>query len=508
MSVLQWGKNPYEGSTAIRSPLLRFTITSNSNFSSTATDVPSKARKSRRLADFYNVSTSIPDYYVSMQFLAIQDFNYSLIFNYIATDSTRSNFSLPACTVYNGLSYVPCQSCNISSFTNYNVTYSCYDITTLCRSTDVNMRLSLSERNENSASSEDTASRLLASKGSSSGSSSAGSDGTSADSTVANTFGVLLDSIGAELSTILTSNPFAVNLSEATAILAFMGALVGFIVIMLLYFHKLDNAEYLQKTYVMIEQRALARKLLEEDMKNGGKGDLGPSFHKYVSKLKNRNDMAGKVKRLSVVMKDQLIFGSKSFKDESTAKVESTSQNKSRRESLHGATAIIRTDDSKNSFRRKSVARATYEDWTGNDRSSTKDGTFASSKSMTNLGREKKNNLIQIDSPENAMEDRLPERKKSLKPTSGKAKTAFSAFSGFFTPFEEKHFEQENSEDNSKEEELSDEIDHKDNKTDMNDDAKDHEGGQVEEKGRKINDDRIVVIITEFLSKVLVIFIA
>ena len=44
----------------------------------------------------------------------------------------KSNFSLPACSQYNGQAYVSCGHCNVSSYSLYNVTYGCYDITNLC----------------------------------------------------------------------------------------------------------------------------------------------------------------------------------------------------------------------------------------------------------------------------------------------------------------------------------------------------------------------------------------
>jgi hypothetical protein len=42
----------------------------------------------------------------------------------------------------------------------------------------------------------------------------------------------------------------------------------------------LDYNEKIQKIYVKKEQRVLAAKLLQEDMKNGKKGDLGAIFNK------------------------------------------------------------------------------------------------------------------------------------------------------------------------------------------------------------------------------------
>jgi glycerol-3-phosphate acyltransferase PlsY len=103
---------------------------------------------------------------------------------------------------------------------------------------------------------------------------------TATTATTASTFGTLLNSLVAELASVLSSNPFALNLGESTVILSFMGSLVGFILIALVFLLRLDHNERIQKIYVKKEQRVLAAKLLEEDMKSGGKGDLGESFKK------------------------------------------------------------------------------------------------------------------------------------------------------------------------------------------------------------------------------------
>jgi predicted RNA-binding protein with RPS1 domain len=187
--------------------------------------------------------------------------------------------------------------------------------------------------------------------------------------TTASTFGVLLESILAQLSSVLSSNPFELDLSKAAAILAFTGCLVGFILLTLFFLIKLDYNERIQKIYVKKEQLALAAKLLQEDMKGGGKGDLGESFNKYIHKLNDRNTVVGKVKRLSVSIRDQ---GSLLWKDESASKTNPHSRKESRRNSLP---ASFKTQDA--SFRRKSDARTMYENWTG--KATTPD--FVSSKS-------------------------------------------------------------------------------------------------------------------------------
>jgi hypothetical protein len=76
LSVLQWGKNPYEDSIAVQSPLLRFSVTSN-EMSNSTTEAPTTAPVSRKLLESVVFTLpNFPAYYVSLQFLAVQDFNF------------------------------------------------------------------------------------------------------------------------------------------------------------------------------------------------------------------------------------------------------------------------------------------------------------------------------------------------------------------------------------------------------------------------------------------------
>jgi hypothetical protein len=311
LSIMEWGENPYKGSTAVQSTLLRFSVSSILTSKTSNPKTLSKESSSRRLSESiaFNLS-SVPAYYISLQFLAVQDFNFTASSVYSKASTTKFNFTLPECTLYNGFTYVPCQGCYISSYTNYNVTYSCYDITQLCPPTEVNVRRSLSERyttlaRENrtttvglelsrSDSVLDKYTRVLQAL-----------DGTANVVTTANTFGVIVKSVLAELANVLSINPFALNLNQATAVLAFTGSLVGFILILLVFFTRLDDKERIQKVYVKKEQCALATKLVQEDMKNGGHGDIGASFHKYIYQLNDRNTVAEKVRRITKSVKDE-----------------------------------------------------------------------------------------------------------------------------------------------------------------------------------------------------------
>ena len=76
----------------------------------------------------------VPAYYITLPLIGNKHYNLTL---YRSSKGSRSfsNYSIPACSLYLGGKYVPCGTCNITSFTMVNVTYGCYDITALCPAT-------------------------------------------------------------------------------------------------------------------------------------------------------------------------------------------------------------------------------------------------------------------------------------------------------------------------------------------------------------------------------------
>jgi hypothetical protein len=224
LSLLQWGINPYADSQSIRAPLVRFStqsveITGTVNTTTTTSSLA-------RLDKLLNQLPGVPVYTISLQFSVTQDFNFTTEINGLK----KSNFTLPICTVYNGVRYVACSGCNVSSYTNHNVTYSCFDITQLCPS-------SLIRVGRNLDGTEDGSDININSIGL------RNLDMVKDTSEEISTYGVLLERLENELSSTLSSNPFALDLSEAVAILSFMGGLVGFIVLSLFMFRRMDNHE-------------------------------------------------------------------------------------------------------------------------------------------------------------------------------------------------------------------------------------------------------------------------
>ena len=292
LSVLRWISNPYAASTAVKSPLLRITVASQGAAIITSTTIKSQVQRSKA---FFTLP-GVPAYYISLQFSSEQHFNFDAISsNTTATTKGKSNFTLPACTLYNGNAYVPCKGCNISSYTDFNVTYGCFDITQLCpsartrrllKNSDQESTGTLIDETDEDDDQEDLESGYLTDRqerhlGST-------DDDASVASVSGSTFGVLLQSIEAELSNVLSSNPFKLNVAESMVVLIFVGCLGGYIVLMLIYLLKLDHTEMLYKTYLKGEVDSAARKSLEEDLKSGGKGGLLLSFTEHLDTQNKR----------------------------------------------------------------------------------------------------------------------------------------------------------------------------------------------------------------------------
>ena len=302
LSVLRWISNPYTASTAVKSPLLRITVASQAAAITTSTTVTNQVQGNKVVFAL----PGVPAYYIALQFSSKQQFNFSAISsNTTATTRGKSNFTLPACTLYNGNAYVSCKGCNISSYTDFNVTYGCYDISQLCPSTTIKRSLKYSDHESTGNLIEETdededqelgepadaeywTNRQERNLGPI-------DDDASTPSVSGSTYGVLLQSIGAELSNVLSSNPFKLNVAESIVVLTFVGCLGGFIILMLIYLLRLDDDEQLYKIYVKRGADAAARKSLEDDLKNGGKGDLSSTFTEYLNtqnkELKSRRSI-------------------------------------------------------------------------------------------------------------------------------------------------------------------------------------------------------------------------
>ena len=281
VSVLQWAVNPYPLSTDVRTSLFRISATSEQG--------PTPAR----MKTMVNQSSILPAYTVALQFSTAHNFTTSAI--------QRRNQTIPVCTLYDGMAYVSCKGCNVSSYTDFNVTYSCFDITQLCPTavslpatevpiTSASLRFNSTTHAATSISPFTVTSKRSDQKGSSSRylrnistygdekdpyinrqTSEVGSIESSTDISEAPAYGALINSVKQEIVNVLTSNPFKLNLKTSTTLLSFVGLLGGFIIIFLVYLLRLDQKEKLFKTYVKKDADEVTRKL-EANIKRGDNG--------------------------------------------------------------------------------------------------------------------------------------------------------------------------------------------------------------------------------------------
>jgi hypothetical protein len=287
LSALEWSSNPYNNSKTIGSPLLRLsTMNQVKTAAVTLASMVQKVPKTSVKISF----DKVPTYTITLQFSSVKNFDFTASKGSDGKFHSKSNFTIPTCKLYNGTAYVPCQGCNISSYTNYNVTYGCFDIFQLCpTSTAVRKAIGVGGQGggaifeganevdeevvEEEESVKSTIRRSL--------------DVKPTESQTASTYGMFVQSLIAELSSVLSSNPFTLDPSKSIVVLTFMGILTGGIIVIILYLLSLDKSDLQHKTYVQREYDAAARKRIEYDIKHGGKGDLGESYQQYSNEFRS-----------------------------------------------------------------------------------------------------------------------------------------------------------------------------------------------------------------------------
>jgi hypothetical protein len=173
-----------------------------------------------------------PSYLFTVPFQTSQpQLNQSL---FLLADRTLLNFTYPDCRTYDTIEngYLPCQGCNVSTYTNDNVTFICSKLSQLCASTSSAVTPPSSRQ------------RLLTVYTDDYSSSVAQDDYFTSDQTVTlqQYSAILVDSAYAFLA-VITVNPFSVNIGEAVAVLSFLGSLAAALIIGSLYLFRLDALE-------------------------------------------------------------------------------------------------------------------------------------------------------------------------------------------------------------------------------------------------------------------------
>lgn len=273
LSVMQWGSNPYAGSDEVKSPVLRFGSGSSGGARRRlmadeyeAEDIWDEEPPRELLETIYVPHNFTPVYYISMQFAAKRNFNFSAL---EGRTLLKPNLTLPDCTFHDGTKYVPCHKCNVTSYTDYNVTFGCYDLSTLC---PPNSQLGARRRlREGSLKAERdffegiSTGRILAGDDDFSKSNSGGGANVAS-------YGALLAALLAEIAKTLSANPFAINWAEHIPLIVFVGCLTLALSAGSYYMLKWDYWERNFALYRQKEQREYIHKLVTDDLEKGGDG--------------------------------------------------------------------------------------------------------------------------------------------------------------------------------------------------------------------------------------------
>ena len=316
ISTLLFGTNPHSDSEAVKSSLLQFSSVvltkSTKNVTSSSKSILQSSNSNLR-------NESLIAYYVIQQFSSKQEFDIS------TQPGARSNrnLSIPACSLYNPslAKYVSCGNCNISSYTNFNVTFGCYDIRHLCPSaTQTDRRLS-NIYNENDGLADitekdygreidgddwkwnpDMVAQARRDLQESVNSTRASDDYTpTADDGPSNPedhftnkrgakvseFGTVLRAIVDEVSSVLSQNPFAIDLNRATPVLALVGCICGSIILGLLYFLRWDKLDRHKAVYLLDEKERDVKIQIADDLQRGGNGVTSMKSQSLLKKSEN-----------------------------------------------------------------------------------------------------------------------------------------------------------------------------------------------------------------------------
>jgi hypothetical protein len=214
LSIAQFGVNPFPNAATAHSSLLRFSARSGPTTSTLET-------------------TGSIAFYLTMQFSQLQSFNLSITPIDINTqsDALPVNETFPQCGYYDSESYKDCGSCQVASYSNYNITFACYNVSDLLSTAQTTRRLQQIFTSQSVLLEAATSNNL--------------------DSPTERTrlFAALFVAIATSFSEVLTSNPFALNWKEGKSVFVFVATLLVLFIWTAVYFARIDERERLQFIY-------------------------------------------------------------------------------------------------------------------------------------------------------------------------------------------------------------------------------------------------------------------
>lgn len=229
VSLLSWARNPYANSTIAKSPILR--IGSESRGSDRRTSSTARVRKMIETGYFDGVPNLPVSFLFTVQFSEQQQFNFSANRTALEQEALGNN-TFPSCTSYSvdSSSFGACDNCAPISYTNNNVTIACFDIeqiATVAASTGV--------LDDDAAAVDDYANFD--------------------QSFTSKQFAAIFQDVGLVVASVLSSNPFNVNIKQAKVVLSFVGSLAAVLLVGSIYFVKQDEQEDEDRRHANKQQR-------------------------------------------------------------------------------------------------------------------------------------------------------------------------------------------------------------------------------------------------------------
>lgn len=216
LSLMQWGTNPFRklNGSQVGSAQLKF-----DNFATTGNN------------NNVTVDNTTIAYYIINQFNEPQNFDFNISLE-AALSANLPNFTFPDCTLFDGKKYVPCEGCQVSSYTNYNVTFKCFDPFQLCGGRKSTQRLL---REYSRLAMWDQPRRFLQGDDDDTNVEGFGSDSIQ--------YAALFEAIGQQVTSTLSRNPFAVDWAKASAIVTFVGIFLFSILAGYIIFARWDHLD-------------------------------------------------------------------------------------------------------------------------------------------------------------------------------------------------------------------------------------------------------------------------
>lgn len=185
LSVSQWVNNPYQNSSAVKTPVLRFTSSLNGESSTLLTLSQIAAADS-----------------IDETFLIVLPFSDPSTYN--ATSGLFVNNTIPQCVIRRGSQYIDAR-CNVTSYSATNVTFVCASVASLCSSDGLTSSL----------------------------------QAVSSVTSQAAEYGSFYQRVGKEFSSVLLRKPVA----PSPIVAAVVGAMMGFIVLGVIIFLRWDKLD-------------------------------------------------------------------------------------------------------------------------------------------------------------------------------------------------------------------------------------------------------------------------